>query len=340
MELSGKILPIPSMDAHLDLGCYVRAERAKGRTAVIKTEYEEHVKNGNVKLIIAAIYIDETSYPGSALRQAAEQIAALQREETETPDFLHICTSFSEVEETNRAGKLAILLSFEGAEPLGHSVDLLDFFYSAGLRGFGMAHARRNLACDGAKYTDYNKRTLSGLTDLGFEFLERARELHMLIDAVHLNDPGTQDVLSVVKGPLIISHANCRVLNPTSRNISDDTIRSVADYGGVIGLNGCNSLVSCVQETANAEYLVQHAKHMKQIGGTDCICLGFDIAEMILPGVCLTINGNKMPIVDVVPNYSRLGHFAELLKAGGFTMNEIEKIYSGNLSRLLQEVLN
>jgi membrane dipeptidase len=46
-------------------------------------------------------------------------------------------------------GKLALLITMEGVEPLGTDLNLLPVFYELGLRSVGLTHARRNKAGDG-----------------------------------------------------------------------------------------------------------------------------------------------------------------------------------------------
>ena len=69
--------------------------------------------------MVSAIYVDENSVCGSALRQACNQIAALQAEMKESPDLFSVCTSAMEIEKARKEGKPAIIMSFEGIEPLG-----------------------------------------------------------------------------------------------------------------------------------------------------------------------------------------------------------------------------
>lgn len=332
-------LVLPVVDAHLDLCMYLRRERQKGRRQVMASDFMDDIRKHGVQCIISAIFVDEYGESGSALQQACDQIAALQAEERETPGLFRICKNSRELKQARDDGMLAILLSFEGAEPLGMNPELLDFFYSVGVRGLGLAHARRNQACDGARYSDTRYNIGGGLTDFGVELICRAQALGMLIDVSHLNDAGTEDVLAITQGPVIASHSNCRALNSTRRNLTDDQIRAIAARGGVIGVNGCSAVVSDRADGVNLEMLANHVDHLVQAGGIEHVGLGLDLAEMILSGSSIEVNGFQQLVTDIIPGYAGLSQLTDILLKRRYTVDMIKKIYAGNFFRVFGEVL-
>ena len=54
-------------------------------------------QEGGVRAIVAAIFTDEQSINGTALRQACEQIAALQAEARESPGTLRLCATYADL---------------------------------------------------------------------------------------------------------------------------------------------------------------------------------------------------------------------------------------------------
>ena len=330
---------IPVVDAHYDLGSFLRQERPKGKRRIIESELMPALRRGGVQVLVNAIYVDDNENSSIALQQACEQLAALQAEMRESPGLFDICTSYAEVEKAREQGKLAMLLSFEGVEPLGSNIELLDFFYRFGVRGLGLAHARRNLACDGARYTSGRYNLGGGLTELGTAFVERAQELHMLIDVSHLNDAGTEEVLDIVNCPVIASHSDCRALNGTLRNISDELLRRIADTGGVIGLNGCSALVGDRADNATREMMIAHLDHLIDVAGIEHVGLGLDIAEMILPDAYILVNGFRQKVVDLVAGHGDIPGFTKDLLKHGYTEDMLRKIYAENFLRVYKEIL-
>ena len=329
----------PILDAHLDLGMYLRQERQKGRRQVFASDFLQDARESGVRGIVAAIFTDEQSINGSALQQACDQIAALQAEMCESPGQMKLCMTYADLMEAAASGQIAILLSFEGIEPLGGNAELLDFFYRVGVRGIGLAHARRNRACDGAYYTANRHNIGGGLTEFGVQLILRAEELGMLIDVSHLNDLGMADVFSVTKCPIIASHSNCRSLNPTLRNLTDEQIRTIADRGGVVGVNGCSAVIGDGPDNANLEMLVRHIEHLVQVGGIDRVGIGLDMAERIMPGAYITVNGYRQKVADIIPSYSALGRLLSQLRRRGFTDDMLEKFCAANFFRVYREVL-
>ncbi|MDR1271517.1 MAG: dipeptidase [Clostridiales Family XIII bacterium] len=327
---------IPVIDAHLDLAMDVCQKRQDGRKGVIVSDYLESFRRGNVKSVISAIFAEGTM-PETALRQGMRQVAAIYAEVEESPDILAVCRSAEEVLKAERDGKIAILLSFEGAEPLGQDADILRLFYALGVRFLGLCWSRRNYAADGANYSENIKSTGSGLTEFGQQLVWEAERLGMLIDVSHLNDAGFNDLLKISKRPFIASHSNCRAINGTKRNLSDGQIRAIADRGGVIGINACSILVSDCEDTATVERLADHVDHMVRLAGIEHISLGFDFFEhMVPPGTCLEVNGKSVRVFDVIKRHSDIDALTDTLLHRGYHEEEIGLIYADNMRRVLR----
>lgn len=135
---------IPIVDAHLDLAYDLYAKRRDGRTHVIRDEYLEDFRKGGVRVVVSSLFVDGRDLPEGALHQALGQVGALYAELRETPE-LALCRSYPEIEAALGAGKIALLLSFEGVEPLGNEEELLPVFYALGVRMVGSAGAAATL---------------------------------------------------------------------------------------------------------------------------------------------------------------------------------------------------
>ncbi len=168
-----------------------------------------------------------------------------------------------------------------------------------------------------------------GLTPTGIAFVEKMEELGMIPDVSHLSDAGFYDVLRVTKKPFVASHSNARAICPCRRNLTDDMIRKLAERGGVTGLNFCADFLEQVPEgqknPGTIAAVVRHAKHIVNIGGIEVLGLGSDFdgidTHEELPGA------HSMPLLW------------EALKQGGFTENQLDKIFSQNVLRLYKECL-
>src|SRR6266403_3682033 len=104
------------VDLHFDLPMDLYEKR--DRKNVLETEFLPELEAGNIGVIGVAIYIEDRYLPDAGLRVALDQIARLYAETQACPQFA-ICRSYREIENTLKEDKIALLITMEGAEPLG-----------------------------------------------------------------------------------------------------------------------------------------------------------------------------------------------------------------------------
>lgn len=330
---------VSAADAHYDLGLWLQREYDAGRRGSMKAQLLPQLRRGAIDLLFAAVFLESFADEADALRQAEAQIAAIRAEVELASEEFALCTDSAEIAAARAAGKIAIVLSTEGAEPFGSDVTLLDRLYAQGVRVLGIAHTRKNLACTGAPYTAVPGSGEEGLTDFGKALLRHGQELGMLLDLSHLNDAGTADALALSTRPVIATHSNCRAVCPTPRSLPDELIRGIAERGGVIGLGCCSPLVGDTRESISMETLLRHLEHLLRMAGEDHVCLGLDLAEMICEGEPFTVNGHTTPLVDVIKGHGALPEFWALLRQRGWPDDLLRKIGFSNLMRITGEVL-
>lgn len=322
------------IDGHFDLTSDLLSRRERGERNVIESHYLDSFKEGGFDAIVSAIFIEDYYLPEMGLRRALAQIGSLQDEIRENPGIFRISRTVAEADEAKKAGELAIFLSLEGAEPLENDLQLLNIFYELGVRGLGLVWSRRNYVADGCSFLD-NAPPAAGLTVFGFEVVERAEELGMVIDISHLADAGVADILKVAKKPFVASHSNCRSLASHKRNLTDEQIRALADRGGVIGMNCIVNFVTDAEKETSAEDLVDHVDHIVNLAGYEHVALGFDLCDSF-EDFCKT--GDTVQTNDLLPSHSHLPYFTEALIKRGYDDREIRGFLGGNLRRVYQEI--
>jgi membrane dipeptidase len=276
---------------------------------------------GGVTAQIAAIYVDD-AYRATALERALLMVAALHREIDENPDALLLATSAADIRRAKAEGKTALLLSFEGGEPLGQSLALLDIFYRLGLRMISLTHSRRNALADGTQLGV----TTGGLTSLGRALIERMHELGIVVDLAHLADTGIWEILQIAHDPVVLTHTNIRSgmagyragLLETHPQHGTSKLRAIAATGGVVGVIfwGQADIEAVADEI---EAAIEHA-------GDDHIALGSD-----LYGLEQAPRG--------LEDIGRLPALTEVLQRRGHTDSTIMKLLGGNMLRVLDQVL-
>jgi membrane dipeptidase len=324
------------IDAHFDLLFDVAAQRALGRTKVIETDHLPDFKKGGWNIIVSSIYLEDADLPELALRKALHQVSCLYAELEESPDELMLCKNTSDILQAKKRGKIGIMLSFEGVEPLGTDISLLRVFYELGVRFVGLTWSRRNAAGDGCAFKFSDRQMTGGLSDFGLDVIKEAEKLGIIMDVTHINDEGFEDIMAKSNQPVIASHSNARTVSHTPRNLTDAQLKAIADSGGVAGINAVSMIASVESNDADVNTLVDHMKHMADVVGVEHIGLGLDLCDMFNK---YKPEGVVRKAFDIVNKHGSLEGLTYALLERGFSKEDIVKIYGGNFMKVYKKVL-
>ena len=156
------------IDMHYDLPLSLFLSRPSRN--VIATNFLPEFESGDIGLLGVALYIEDKYLGEQALRVALDQVALLKAELQSTPQLV-LCRTFAEIEQAREKRKIALLLTMEGAEPLGDDLNLLGIFHELGLRAISLTHARVNAAAAGGIFAASGSPT-TGLTSFGRELVQ------------------------------------------------------------------------------------------------------------------------------------------------------------------------
>ena len=327
------------IDMHFDLPMDLYEKRA--RRDVLETDFLPEFQAGNISVLGAAIYIEDRYLPQNGLRVALDQIARLYAETAASRRFA-ICKNYPEIQEAGETGKIALLITMEGVEPLGTDLNQLRVFYELGVRSIGLTHARTNAAGHGGVFEATGSST-EGLTAFGREVVQECEALDVIIDLAHINPAGFEEILSITTKTPIVSHTNVRQYYDLERNISDEQIRMIGARRGVIGVNCI--LVSPKEEESTLDHYVDHIEHVADLIGIDSVGIGFDFFEFIYrqwPESRQKELAAKLTTPHFIPDLTNHSHARNLtgrLIERGFTDADIEKILRGNWLRIFEELL-
>ena len=278
------------------------------------------LREGGVDCQVFAVSSERDRTPPYALRTALDMIDTFYSECERNRDTFQPVTSFDEIMEAVRNGKVAAMLSIEGADVIEGRLSVLRTFHRLGVRMVGLVHSLRNPLADGVA----DARTGGGLSALGVQVVEELDRLGVVIDVSHISDPGFWDIMDVSKGPVVASHSNSRSVCPHPRNMTDEMIRTLAERGGVMGMNFAPSFVH--PREPSVETLVDHIDHIVGLVGPDHVGLGSDF-----DGIPSTPRG--LEDAARMPNIT-----AELIRRG-HSEEDVRKILGGNHLRLFRKVL-
>ncbi len=326
-------------DAHVDILLELaHREHRLGETDVFARTWLPLLEAGGVGLQVCPVFVDLELQPEGSLREALRQVTALQHALRESPDRLVSVRTRADLDAVERGERVGLMLALEGVEPFGYEVATADLFWELGLRMAGLTWNRRNPFADGAVET-------GGLSRLGRALLGRFAELGIVLDLAHASEQLFAECLVSFAGRLCVTHAGCRAVNETPRNLSDELLRGLADRDGLFGLMLHPIAIDPLDPTI--ERVVDHLEHAASVIGPERICLGADWTKrlhelmpapappdgLMPPGLSAgaTIAGLSGP-----EDYPAL---VQALRERGWESEQLEGLLAGNLLRFLRESL-
>ncbi len=255
---------------------------------------------------------------------ALEMIARGKKEFAECSQDMLLACSFDDMIKNNEDGKMSAFLTVEEGGILNGDLNRLQILYNEGVRLITLTWNHKN--CIGCPNSRDAETMQKGLKPFGIEVIEKMNELGMIIDVSHLSDGGFWDVLKHSKKPVVASHSNARSLCNHPRNLSDEMIKVLADKGGIAGINLYPYFIN-KNGKATVEEIANHVWHMYQTGGEDFIAVGTDFDGF---------DEGELEIAHM----GEMGKMYHAVEKRGFTERQMEKFWSGNAMRVINEVLS
>lgn len=298
-----------------------------------------------VNLTVNARGTDEVS----AYEATVAKMSAWTREVDAHPDVLALARTVGEIREAKAAGRLGLVYGFQDGVPFEDDLDRLDELYEVGLRIVQPTYNVQNRLGSGCLAP-----TDEGLTELGREAVARMESLGILLDLSHCGPRTTLDGIRAASGPVSITHSGCSAVFDHPRSKDDETLRLMAERGGVVGIYLMPFLNA--EGPPTAEDVLLHIEHALDVCGEDHVGIGSD--QGIVP---LDVSGDfrerfdavsadraaagiAAPREDTIPYVPQLNHprrleaIAGLMAERGHPDRVIEKVVGGNFIRLFGEV--
>lgn len=242
------------------------------------------------------------------------------------------------------SGKVGVLLGIQNSEHF-RSVDDVDYFYGLGQRVSQLTYNARTLIGNGS-----TERRDDGLSDFGVSIVERMNKLGMAVDVSHCGDKTTLDAFEVSKKPVLITHSNCRALNPNHpRCKTDEAIKAMAAKGGVMGITEVRMFVS-PKEPTGVDAMLDHFDYVAKLVGVEHLGIGSDIDllgydamppdeyKQLKAGYKSTYGFRDKIDLDGYTFAKRPFDLAEALIQRKYSDANIEAILGGNFRRVLKEI--
>ncbi|WP_375383273.1 dipeptidase [uncultured Sphingomonas sp.] len=271
------------------------------------------------------------------------------------PDRIGLARTADDARRLHAAGRCIAFKSIENSSFVGDDVRCLAEFHARDIRMAGPVHAITNQLADSAT----GDARWGGLSPLGQDWLAEANRLGIVVDASHASDAAFDALLAGSKAPIILSHSGSRSAFDTPRNIDDDRLRALAAAGGVIGFATIFLCAMSVSPQRRALFrecgrvyeldtvaqrdlarrwrtlpepmwgmdldrCITALLHVIDVAGIDHVAFGADWD-----------GGGGFPGLDDI---SALPRITERLLKAGLNEDDLAKLWSGNLLRLVGAV--
>ena len=324
------------------------------------------LRRGGVGGSFFALYTPASTGPAEATAYALRMIEATQKAAAEYPEYVSMATTPDDFRKAVSEGRTAIFLGMENASPIQEDLELLRHFYSLGVRYVTLTHNGDNSVADcAAKGTRWG-----GLSPFGREAVAEMNRLGIMVDLSHASDKTFYDTLEISRAPIIASHSCCRALCPHRRNLTDDMLRAIGECDGYVGINFYPAFLSTSYGSSPSDAaLLDEADEVEKRFRSDPANQRFRddwdkmqdrLVKMSRPGVKDVVDhieraiefagedhvgiGTDYDGIPVPPegleDVSKVSAVAREMLDRGLGESLVDKVFSGNLLRVMQNVIN
>jgi membrane dipeptidase len=371
LEIHKRVL---TLDTHADTPLrmiepgFDMAERHDPNETGSKVDYPR-MKEGDLDAIFFAAFVaqDIRDDDGNSRAKALciQMIDSIITSTKKNSDIVGLALNPDDAYALEKEGKRAIYIGIENGYPIGKDISNVELYFKKGVRYITLVHSTNNDLADSA--TDSKGPEHGGISDFGSKVLSEMNRLGIMVDISHGNDSVFYDAIKLSKAPIIATHSNARAVTNHKRNMTDEMLKLMADNGGVVQLTMLSSylreappnikLDSAVNKLrasmkpisemtmddrkamrqsfqelnkkypdppATVKHVVDHIDHIIKIAGIDHVGIGCDFDG----------GGGIEGVFDA----SEVMNITIELVRRGYTEEQIEKIWGGNLIRVFKEV--
>lgn len=352
------------VDGHIDVPYRVNEKWVDVTNATEDGDFDyPRAVAGGLNAPFMSIYVPASLDNSPESTQLAhELIDSVEAIVARAPDKFAIAKSPSDVKAQFEKGLISLPMGMENGSPIQGDLANLNAFYERGIRYITLAHSQANHISD----SSYDlRRKWKGLSPFGKALVGEMNNIGIMLDISHVSDDAFYQVIELTKAPVIASHSSLRRFTPGfERNMNDDMIKKLGENGGVIMINFGSSFVSkeagewrrglsaarkaLIEKEgedspklenfekayrkevpypySTLDEVLDHIDHVVKLIGVEHVGIGSDY-----DGV-----GDSLPIG--LKDVASFPNLVQGLLDRGYSRTDIEKILSGNLLRVWQQV--
>ena len=281
--------------------------------------------------------LDEEGY-AAAYANAIDKFDAIHRLAEEiAPDKIELAYTSADVRRIAASGKKVAMIGIENAYPIGTDMSRIEEFYDRGGRYMSLAHNGHSQFSDSQTGEATNDYLHGGLSQMGRQAIAEMNRLGVMIDVSHPSKDSIMQSIELSRAPVIASHSSARALTDHTRNLDDEMLYAIRDNNGVAQATAFHTYVNEARRSFLAEGndnvlapvatvsdFIDHVDYMVELIGLDHV------------GISSDFDGGGG--IEGWNDASETFNVTLELVRRGYTEEEIARLWSGNLLRVLDEV--
>jgi membrane dipeptidase len=283
------------------------------------------------------------------------------------PDIIELAYTADDVERIHASGKLVAAIGIENGYVIGTDLSLLERYHELGARYITLSHGGHNDIADSSRvrpeYGDEESEH-DGISVFGEQVIAEMNRLGIMVDVSHIAKASALDAIRLSRAPVIASHSNTRATTEHFRNMDDETLLALKDSGGVMQATALAEFVKTLTPEQKeaidkllADFGLERFGHavslpiderdklmdgLRAIGFADVgdfidhVDHAVDLIGIDHVGLSSDFDGGG-GIVDWLDASETFNITLELVRRG-YSQDDIEKLWGGNLLRVWREV--
>ena len=365
-----------ALDTHVDIVDHGYATAALDPGGFTKGQVDlPKMRAGGLDAIFLIVYTPQGPLTADGFAEARHfataKLNAITRMTRAYPRDIALALSASDARSIDRSGRKVAFIGMENPYPLGATVEDVKTWRDAGVRYMGVTHFGHNQFGDSSNPNTEGgdpDEKYGGLSSLGRELVAELNRVGIMIDVSHASRKTMMQVIELSKAPIIASHSSIAALADAPRNLDDEQLRALAANGGVVQITAVDVYLKPftqeqkdlqaqikkemklesdeAMETASDEVKAEYQKRMQAVWAispranvgnlVDHIDYAVKVAGIDHVGISSDFDGGGG--IDGWDDASETYNVTRELVRRGYSEEDIGKIWSGNLLRVLSEV--
>jgi membrane dipeptidase len=300
-------------------------------------------KEGGVGCVHVTLAIWESA------RETLSVIGAWNRLLEQNSDLVALATSAADIEKIAASGRTAVVYGFQDTSPFEDDIELIEVFYSLGVRVAQLTYNVQNRVASGCWESDDQ-----GISKFfGRGVIAEMNRVGMVVDVSHCTQKTCFDAIEYSTRPIAITHANPsdfvgKDIELNRRNKSTPMLKQLAKTGGVIGLSMYPKIMKGGSDCTLDTFLDMVAWTV-DLMGIDAVGIGTDFyagwpeSEIKWWRAGRWARESAVPIKgfsawpDWFPSPVAFPNIIDGLERRGFNAGEVAKFAGGNWLRLFRD---